>query len=49
MINKYVSLDPTFYGCMSRINLEVYGSKYMTFNYGVMLRVVMNDFFFQNR
>lgn len=49
VINKYVSLDPTFYGCMSRINLEVYGSKYMTFNYGVALRVVMNDFFFQNR
>jgi len=34
---------------MSRINLQVYGEKPFTFNYGVMLRVVMNDFFFQNR
>ena len=49
VINKYVSVDPTFYGCMSKINLSVYGNKYMTFNYGVMLRVVMNDFFFHNR
>lgn len=49
VINKFVSIDPTFYGCMSKINLNVYGNKYMTFNYGVMLRVVMNDFFFQNR
>ena len=49
VVNKYVSLDPTFYGCMSRLNLEVYGQKPFTFNYGVMLRVVMNDFFFYNR
>ena len=49
VVNKFVSIDPTFYGCMSRLNLPVYGNKYMTFNYGVMLRVVMNDFFFQNR
>ena len=49
VVNKYVSLDPTFYGSMSRINLQVYGEKPFTFNYGVMLRVVMNDFFFQNR
>lgn len=55
VVNKYVSLDPTFYGCMSRLNLPVYdlNSKSMekpfTFNYGVMLRVVMNDFFFHNR
>ena len=49
VVNKYVSLDPTFYGCMSRLNLPVYGEKPWTFNYGVMLRVVMNDFFFHNR
>ena len=49
VVNKYVSVDPTFYGCMSRLNLEVYGHKPWTFNYGVMLRVVMNDFFFHNR
>ena len=49
VVNKYVSLDPTFYGCMSRLNLPVYGEKPWTFNYGVMLRVVMNDFFFRNR
>ena len=56
VVNKYVSLDPTFYGCMSRLNLPVYDLKSksvvenpFTFNYGVMLRVVMNDFFFHNR
>lgn len=49
VVNKYVSLDPTFYGCMSRLNLPVYGEKPFTFNYGVMLRVVMNDFFFHNK
>lgn len=55
VVNKYVSLDPTFYGCMSRLNLPVYDinskslEKPFTFNYGVMLRVVMNDFFFHNR
>lgn len=49
VINKYVSIDPTFYMCMSRLHLEPYGSKVMSLNYGAMLRVVMNDFFFQNR
>ena len=55
VVNKYVSLDPTFYGCMSRLNLPVYdinsksSEKPFTFNYGVMLRVVMNDFFFHNK
>ena len=49
VVNKFVSLDPTFYGCMSRLHLKPYGEGAMTFNYGVMLRVVMNDFFFQNR
>jgi hypothetical protein len=49
VINKYVSLDPTFYFCASRLHLEPYGNKVMSLNYGAMLRVVMNDFFFQNR
>ncbi len=49
VINPYVSLDPTFYGCMSQLHLYPYGEKTMTFNYGVMLRVVVNDFFFHNR
>ena len=49
VVNKYVSIDPTFYFCMSRLHLEPYGSKVMSYNYGAMLRVVMNDFFFQNR
>ena len=49
VVNKYVSLDPTFYGCMSHLHLKPYGQSLFTFNYGVMLRVVMNDFFFQNR
>ena len=49
VVNKFVSIDPTFYGCFDQLNLAPYGSKVMAFNYGVMLRVVMNDFFFQNR
>jgi hypothetical protein len=49
VVNKYVSIDPTFYFCASRLHLEPYGSKVMSLNYGAMLRVVMNDFFFQNR
>lgn len=49
VVNKYVSIDPTFYFCASRLHLEPYGSKVMSLNYGAMVRVVMNDFFFQNR
>ena len=49
VVNKFVSIDPTFYGCYSRLGLEVYGDKVMSFSYGAMIRVVMNDFFFQNR
>ena len=49
VINRYVSVDPTFYFCASRLHLEPYGSKVMSLNYCAMLRVVMNDFFFQNR
>ena len=49
VVNKYVSIDPTFYFCASRLHLEPYGSKVMSLNYGALVRVVMNDFFFQNR
>ena len=49
VVNKYVSIDPTFYFCASRLHLEPYGSKVMSLNYCAMVRVVMNDFFFQNR
>lgn len=48
VVNRYVSLDPTFYGCFSRLHLWPYGEKVTTFNYGVMLRVVVNDFFLHN-
>lgn len=48
VVNKYVSLDPTFYGCLSRLHIKPYGEKVTTFNYGVMLRVVVNDFFLHN-
>ena len=48
VVNKYVSLDPTFYGCFSHLHLKPYGEKVTTFNYGVMLRVVVNDFFLHN-
>ena len=48
VVNKYVSLDPTFYGCFSQLHIKPYGERVMTFNYGVMLRVVVNDFFIHN-
>ena len=48
VINRYVSLDPTFYGCMSHLHIKPYGNSVMTFNYGLMLRVVVNDFFLHN-
>jgi len=47
-VNKYVSLDPTFYGCFSHLHIKPHGEKVTTFNYGVMLRVVVNDFFLHN-
>jgi len=47
VVNKFVSIDPTFYGCISQLHLYPYGEKMMTFNYGAMLRVVVNDFFIQ--
>lgn len=49
VVNKFVSIDPTFYGCFDQLHLAPYGSKVMSFSYGAMVRVVMNDFFFQNR
>ncbi|MCQ2284467.1 MAG: hypothetical protein MJZ57_06155 [Bacteroidales bacterium] len=57
-VSKYVSLDPTFYcyagktGIYQMKNSPVEGynqDNRFTFNYGVMLRVVMNDFFFSKR
>ena len=48
VVNKFVSIDPTFYGCFSHLHIKPYGEKVTTFNYGVMLRVVVNDFFIQN-
>lgn len=49
VVNKNISIDPTFYGCFSQYNLKVLGDKVLSFNYGAMVRIVMNDFFFQNR
>jgi hypothetical protein len=48
VVNKFVSIDPTFYGCFSQLHLKPYGERVMTFNYGVMVRVVVNDFFLHN-
>lgn len=48
VVNKYVSLDPTFYGCFSHLHIKPYGESVVSFNYGVMLRVVVNDFFLHN-
>ncbi len=53
-VNHFISLDPTFYCYMGRtgiyqmMNSPVEGfdqGNQFTFNYGVLLRVVMNDFF----
>lgn len=53
-INHFISLDPTFYCYMGRtgiyqmMNSPVEGfdqGNKFTFNYGVLIRVVMNDFF----
>ena len=49
VVNKFVSIDPAFYGCYSYLNLKALGDRQFSFNYGAMVRVVMNDFFFQNR
>ena len=48
-IKNSVSIDPTFYGNVSQLYLKPYGQSTFSFNYGVMLRVVMNDFFFKKR
>lgn len=52
---KYVSIDPTFYCYMGRLGIyqgksaSGQGENKFTFNYGAMLRIVMNDFFFSNK
>lgn len=55
VVSKTVSLDPTFYCYMGRMGVyqkkncpteSLAESNKFTFNWGVMLRVVMNDFFF---
>lgn len=57
-INKKVSLDPTFYCYMGRSGIyqmknsprpEFREGNKFTFNYGVLVRVVMSDFFFSRR
>ena len=57
-INKTVSLDPTFYCYMGRLGIyqmknsplpEFREGNKFTFNYGVLVRVVMSDFFFSKR
>ncbi len=56
--NKRVSIDPTFYCYMGRTgiyqmknspNPEFREGNKFTFNYGVLVRVVMSDFFFSRR
>ncbi len=54
VVNKNVSLDPTFYCTVGRTAIyqmknsplpEYDSGNQFTFNYGVMVRIVMNDFF----
>lgn len=54
VISRMVSLDPTFYCTAGRIGIyqlknspehTIRGENQFTFNYGVLLRVVVNDFF----
>lgn len=42
--NQYVSLDPAFYVAVTRLGLKGYSD--FAFNYGLMVRIVMNDSFF---
>lgn len=54
VVNKNISLDPTFYGTFSKTGIyermnsplpEYHSKNKFVFNYGVMLRIIMNDFF----
>ncbi len=50
VVNKSVSLDPTFYAAFARNGIyegkNKAGENKFAFSYGIMLRVVMSDYFF---
>jgi len=58
VVSRYVSLDPTFYCYMGRLGIYQMmnspeegfdeGNKF-SFNYGFLIRIVMNDFFVHNQ
>ncbi|MBO4489069.1 MAG: hypothetical protein J5741_05365 [Bacteroidales bacterium] len=45
VVNKSVSIDPTFYGCMASYGIKPLQERAFNFNYGVVVRLVVNDFF----
>ncbi len=49
VVSKSVSIDPTFYGCMASYGIKPLQDRAFNFNYGVVVRLVMNDFFFGRR
>ncbi len=49
VVNKFVSIDPTFYGCMSSLGIKPLQERSFNFNYGVLVRLVVNDFFISQR
>ncbi len=49
VVSKSFSIDPTFYGCMASYGIKPLQERAFNFNYGVVIRLVMNDFFFKRR
>ncbi|MBR4136524.1 MAG: hypothetical protein IKU03_08995 [Bacteroidales bacterium] len=46
VVSKSVSIDPAFYGCMASYGIKPMQERVFNFNYGVIIRLVMNDYFF---
>ena len=49
VVSKSFSIDPTFYGCMASYGIKPLQERAFNFNYGVVIRLVMNDFFVKRR
>lgn len=49
VVSKSVSIDPAFYGCMAAYGIKPLQERVFNFNYGVIIRLVMNDYFFKRR
>ena len=49
VVAKSVSIDPTFYGCMASYGIKPLQERSFNFNYGVIVRIVINDYFLGRR